>query len=401
MKFKALLILVLVFTLAGCNVIGGQTPTPLPTVILGGETLPAPPLSESRGGVVASGVVAPAQQAQLAFALGGRVESMQISLGEQVSIGQVLARLAGVEELQAAVSAAELQVLNAQQALQSLSDDHFAEQTAALQNLNTAREALHSAQQKLDGLGVSSRPIDIEVASSNVALAKHALDQATKDFKLYENKPESDLRRAALLSKLSDAQKRYDNAVTQLNRLTGTIVPEFDLQQAETGLQIAQAQLQLAEEHYVLLSSGLDPEAVALAEARLKSAQDQASAARARLDSLEVKAPFDGTVSKVSIHSSEWAVPGQTIMEITDLEHLQVKTTDLSERDIPGIEIGQAVTVVIKALDTSVDGRVSLIAPLADSLGGDVVYETTIELEDAVPGLRAGMTVEVQFVAGE
>lgn len=400
MKIKLLLILVLVFTLVGCSALGGGTPTPLPTIVLGGEA-PATPLPAREGSVTASGVVTPAQQAQLAFALGGQVEAVQAALGEQVSAGQVLARLAGIEELQAAVSAAELQVLNAQQALQNLSDDLFAEQTTALQNLNTAREAVRNAQQKLDGFGVSSEPIDIEVARSNVALAKRALDQANKDFKPYENKPESNLRRAALLSKLSEAQKRYDNAVKQLNRLTGVIIPEFNLQQAETELQIAQAQLQLAEERYTLLVDGPDPEAVALAQTQLKSAQDQVNAARARLDNLELKAPFDGTVSKVYIHSGEWAVPGQTILEIIDLEHLQVKTTDLSERDIPGIEIGQAVTVFIKVLETTVNGRVSLIAPLADTLGGDVIYETTIELQEQVPGLRAGMTVEVQFAAGD
>jgi len=44
------------------------------------------------------------------------------------------------------------------------------------------------------------------------------LDQANKDFKPYANKPENDFRRATLLSKLSDAQKKYDNAVKQLNR---------------------------------------------------------------------------------------------------------------------------------------------------------------------------------------
>lgn len=403
MKLKALFLLALAFMLAGCSAFGGQTPTPLPTVVLGGSSSDAAPAAPTglQGGVIASGVIAPAQQARLAFALGGQVESAPVSVGEQVAAGQMLAQLAGVEELQAAVSAAELQVLNAEQALQSLNDDLFAEQTAALQALNAAREAVRSAQQKLDGLGISSEPIDIEVARANVALAKRTLDQAEKDFKPYENKPESDLRRAALLSKLSEAQKRYDNAVTQLNRLTGTIVPEFNLQQAQTGLEIAQAQLKLAEDRYNLLANGPDPEAVALAQARLKSAQDQASAARARLASLELKAPFDGTVSKVNIRSREWAVPGQAVVEIVDLENLLVKTTDLSERDIPGIEIGQTVTVFIEALGATVSGRVSLIAPLADTLGGDVVYETTIELDEAVPGLRAGMTVEVQFADGQ
>jgi multidrug efflux pump subunit AcrA (membrane-fusion protein) len=393
----------LAITLAGCGTIGGRTPTPLPTVVLGdtgSSAAPGSPVS-APAGVIASGVAVPAQQSRLAFALAGQVESAPVAVGERVSAGQALARLEGAEELQAAVSAAELQVLNAEQALQSLSDDLFAEQTAALQTLNAAREAVRSAQQKLDGLGVSSEPIDIQVARSNVALARNALDKATKDFKPYENKPEDSLQRAALLSKLADAQKRYDNAVKQLNRLTGTIVPEFNLQQAQTGLEIAQAQLKLAEDRYNLLLSGPDPEAVTLAQARLKTAQDQAAAARARLASLEILAPFDGTVSSMNIHSGEWALPGQAVIEIVDLEHMLVKTTDLSERDISAIQVGQAATVYIEALDATVSGRVTLIAPLADTLGGDVVYETTIELQEPVPGLRAGMTAEVQFSAGE
>lgn len=399
MLFGLALSLALVAGLAGCGAIGGRTPTPLPTIVLGepgSSAAPGSPISAPVG-VIASGVVAPGQQARLAFTLAGKVESVSVAVGEQVDTGQVLARLAGAEELQATLSAAELQVLNAQQALQSLSDDLFAEQTAALQALNTAREAVRSAQQKLDGLGVSSEPIDIQVARSNVALAKDALDKATKDFKPYENKPEDNLQRAALLSKLAEAQKRYDNAVNQLNRLTGTIVPEFNLQQARTGLQIAQAQLKLAEDRYNLLSSGPDPDAVALAQARLKSAQDQADAARARLASLEILAPFAGTVSQVFVHSGEWALPGQAVIEIVDLQNMLIKTTDLSERDISRIAVGQTAMVYIEALDATVSGQVTLIAPLADTLGGDVVYETTLELLEPVPGLRAGMTAEVQF----
>ncbi len=82
---------------------------------------------------------------------------------------------------------------------------------------------------------------------------------------------------------------------------------------------------------------------------------------------------------------------------LADLDHLQVKTTDLSERDIPRVRIGQAVTVFIEALGETVTGKVVDIAPLADVLGGDVVYQTSIALDSIPEGLRAGMSVEVQF----
>jgi HlyD family secretion protein len=270
-----------------------------------------------------------------------------------------------------------------------------------LQALNDARDALHDAQQRIAGFGVPSEPIDVEVARSNVALAKHALDQAKKDFRPYENKRENDFRRSVLLNKLSDAQKRYDEAVKQLNRLTGVTVPEFDMEQAQTELEITEARLKLAEDEYEQLKSGPDPDALELAQARLKNAQDRAEAVRASLANLELKAPFAGTVSKVDIHSDEWVMPGQTILVLADLEDLRVETTDLSERDVPKIEVGQGVTVFIKALNQEVTGHVREISPLAETLGGDVVYKATIDLDTLPPGLRAGMSVEVNFEEGQ
>ena len=86
------------------------------------------------------------------------------------------------------------------------------------------------------------------------------------------------------------------------------------------------------------------------------------------------------------------------LVVISDIDHLQVETTDLSERDVPKVEIGQPVTVFVEALNENVTGKVLLISPVSNTLGGDVVYKTTIELDQPFPaGLRAGMSAEVQF----
>jgi multidrug efflux pump subunit AcrA (membrane-fusion protein) len=407
MRFRTLankfpLILLLSLALAACSAFGNSSSQPLPTVVLGSnQGSPQASLPGTVGGVTASGTVVPAQKVDLAFALAGEVEEVNVAVGDQVTAGQVLASLTGVEQLQATLSAAELDVFTAQQALQKLSDDLPDDQTAALQALNDAREAVRAAERKIAGFGAPAEAIDIEVASSNVALARHALEQAQKDFKPYENKPEDNLKRAALLNKLSDAQQRYDDAVKQLNQLTGVIVPEFDMQQAQTELEIAQSRLKLAEDKYQTLMNGPDPDALELAQARLKNAQDQAEAARSNLVNLQLKAPIAGTVSQVNTHSGEWVIPGQPVLSLADLDHLRIETTDLSERDVPKIAIGQPVTILVEALDQNVAGHVIQIAPLADTLGGDVVYKTTIDLDKPTPGLRAGMSVEVQFETGQ
>jgi hypothetical protein len=57
--------------------------------------------------------------------------------------------------------------------------------------------------------------------------------------------------------------------------------------------------------------------------------------------------------------------------------------------------------VFVKPLGKQVDGTVAEVAPLADTLGGDVVYKTVIDLDTTdVEGLRAGMTVDVTFETG-
>jgi multidrug resistance efflux pump len=105
-------------------------------------------------------------------------------------------------------------------------------------------------------------------------------------------------------------------------------------------------------------------------------------------------------VSSADIHTGEWVIPGQPAFALADLDHLRVETTDLSERDIPQVKPGQVVTVIVKALNQDIRGKVASIAPLADTLGGDVVYKTTIDLDEQPEGLRGGMTVEVRFGEG-
>lgn len=395
---NSFLVVLTTFYLIGCSIVSGSTPTPLPTIVLDSNSAPTtgnPRISLE--GVVASGVVVPAKEANMAFSTSGIIESLNVIVGDRLEAGQVIATLAGAEQLQAALSNAELEILVAQQNLDKLTLDLPEEQVAALQELNDARKALRDAEQKLNGFGVAAEEIDVDVARSNVALAKRALDQALKDFKPYENKPESNFKRAALLSKLSDAQKVYDNAVKQLNRLTGVFVPEFDMQQAQTALEIAKARLNLVEEKYAKLQQGPDSAEFELAEARLQNAQDQAKAVRASLENLQLKAPFTGVVSKLNLHVGEWALPGQSILSLADLDHLRVQTTDLSERDVPKISQGQQVTIRIIALDEEVTGQVNEISPLASTLGGDVVYQTIIDLDMIPSGLRAGMSVDVQF----
>ena len=85
------------------------------------------------------------------------------------------------------------------------------------------------------------------------------------------------------------------------------------------------------------------------------------------------------------------------IITLASLNNLRVETTDLSERDLPGVQIGQTARIFVEALNQELTGKVIAIAPRANTVGGDVVYKVTIELDDQPQGLRWGMSAEVNI----
>jgi len=379
------LILILAALLAGCSAFNPARPTPLPTVVLDNGSAPAQPASPvAGGGVVASGVVAPAQTAELVFTIAGVVEVVSASVGEEVASGQPLAQLAGQEDLAAAISQAEFELVQAGQALDDLKTETADARVQAMQDIIAYEKALRDAQYALDNFTVPSNQAGLETVEA-LNQMKQRLEAARAAFEPYKYRPSSDSVREDRLDALNEAQADYNAAVRRL--------------QYEYDLQVTQAQLDQALSDYAILQAGPDPARLRLAEARVANTQAQLAAAQAALNRLTLVAPFDGTVARLSIHPGEWVIPGQAVLALADLSNLQVETTDLSERDIPQVQIGQPVTVFIKALGLQVPGHVSAIAPLAETLGGDVVFMTTIQLDELPAGLRAGMSVEVEFEA--
>jgi hypothetical protein len=83
------------------------------------------------------------------------------------------------------------------------------------------------------------------------------------------------------------------------------------------------------------------------------------------------------------------------------LNALQVETTDLSERDISNIHLGDPANVFVEALNKNISGKVISISPRADTaISGDVIFKVTVAPDIQPEGLLWGMTAEVEFPAG-
>lgn len=133
--------------------------------------------------------------------------------------------------------------------------------------------------------------------------------------------------------------------------------------------------------------------AVAQAD-QAKAAWDTAAATFAQST---LTAPFDAMVVDVAVIPGELVQANQVVITLADLNNLQITTTDLSERDIVRVKLGQDVSIYIEALDQTIAGKVVQISPKSETVGGDVVYPVTIELDEQPDGLMWGMSAEVEI----
>lgn len=395
--------------LTGCNGIKGAA-TPLPTVSLDSgqpaaaqstvdrnQVKPAENAGQATGGVAASGVVVSLNQAQFMASTSGSVQEVQTSIGAEVKSGDVLVVLSGREKMKAAAEAARFELLSAQQALDAVNRDAGKVRAAAQVRLAEANRALDDAVKRRDYRNFrNGSESTINAAKADYILAKDKLDKTKDAYSYYADLSDDNVNKAGALTALSAAQKAYDKALANLNYLTG-MPSELDVNQAEANLQAAKAEVTNAQAAFDRVKNGPDPETLALAEARVSNAQSQLLASQSALDEMEIKAPFDGTVGKLSVHTGDWVTPGQLILAMVDLKHMRVETTDLSERDVVRVKVGEEVMVHVKALDQDIKGSVAQIAPMADTLGGDVVYQTIVSLDEVPQGLLPGMSVDVKY----
>jgi len=136
-------------------------------------------------------------------------------------------------------------------------------------------------------------------------------------------------------------------------------------------------------------------EVVLRANSLADAAHASLEVAQATLAQSTLAAPYNGTVVAVHALPGELVQLDQTIITLATLDKLQIETTDLSERDISKVKIGQTASIFIEALNAEFPATVTAIAPRSETLGGDVVFKVTLAFDKIPPGLLWGMTAEV------
>jgi HlyD family secretion protein len=196
---------------------------------------------------------------------------------------------------------------------------------------------------------------------------------------------------------------------------------QFALEQAEAALAAQQAQLRQlesppresevraaeaalvaqAEASLERLEAGTDPNQLDAARAGVQQAEIALEQAWASLEAAELRAPFAGTVAAIGAQEGELTSNAQPMITLVDLSSFRI-TVEVDEVDIGQLEVGQPATVVVDSLpDAPLVGRIASIATVPSVAQGVITYPVEVELEETPPGLRVGMSANVDILTEE
>lgn len=383
--------------------------------------------------VVATGTITPRRQAILNFRSMGIVQEVQVTPGEMVEEGQLLARLddrdfvLGMEQAEAAlemsrqqlakieagpsagdIAAAQASVASAQASYEKIAAGPSAEDIAS------ARASLESAEASLRRLKESPSQEEEVIAKASLEQARIALEQAQSAY----DKVAWIGGVGALPQSLQLQQATINYEAALANYQLATQGPtESQLKAAEA--QVAQAksaldrllssptesELAMAEAQVVQAQAALDrllqsptPEDLAIAREQVRQAEIGLERAKLALEGVRLTAPFAGLVAQVNVREQQPATTAQPAIIIIDPSSFYVDVS-IDELDAPVIAPNQESFLTLDALPgVSMRGHVEYIAPAATNIGGIVSYEARVVVDAIDERLRAGMTSTVEII---
>jgi multidrug efflux pump subunit AcrA (membrane-fusion protein) len=375
----ALLALATVGLLAGCG--GTSTTAPAPT-----EEVPV--VAQAEGPIVAEAVIEPARWGELSFEIAGQVIEVAVQQGDAVAEGDGLVRL-GTTDLERAVAQAELDLRQAQLALDQLQEPaDEADVRQAEHAINQASADLQAAQLGLTAVGNST------LVNESLEDAQDAFEEAER---WYQYRLEQYEQGEVSYWYVERTQEDYDDALLALDRVQQQA--DAQLQSAQSDVTRAYQAYQEAQDALDRLLEGPDAQELEAAQVDVQRAELALDDARGNLEDATLRAPFAGTVTRLDVEPADRVAAGQIVLVLATIDQLEARTIDLTELDVARVTAEQSATVTVDALpDVSLAGHVVRIGLQSEDYRGDVTYPVTVGLDEPAPGLRWGMTAVVEIV---
>ncbi len=347
--------------------------------------------------LIAEGRLLPTRSLDESFSVPGEVGQVLVKDGDSVKAGQVLVTLSNSASAQLALAQAQQEALAAQQNLDTISNSKLSSGSAALalaQAQTAYNNALGYYQDRSNTQGSANL---ITVTSSKLLILDNKIGDLEKNYNNMAELSNSDVKKAQVLQDLSQARIDRVNLKKLLDYYQAN-PNSLDVQTLKAKLDLATANLLDAKRVWDRMQNGVDPNELATAQARVKTANAAVASAQAALDALQLSAGMAGTVVDTAVIPGQQVSVGQTLLSVADYSNWLVETDNLTEAEVVNVVEGQKVNVVLDALpDVTLPGIVTHINNRYAEVRGDITYTVTITLEKTDPRMRWGMTAAVTF----
>jgi multidrug efflux pump subunit AcrA (membrane-fusion protein) len=339
-----------------------------------------------------SGNLSPVGPSNLDFAGSGKVLSVDVQVGQNVTSGTVLAAQDTTGQ-QNALTQAQATLASAQA---KLSMD---KQGATAQTLASAQAQVSTAQVQLANDRTSM--VDTEaVNQQSMQQSQHVLQTAT-------NTKNSDCG-----ANPSSTQCAQDEQAVQQDtdamESTGVKAQQSN-DQAQAQVRSAQVSLQNAQAALAALGTGTSSQQIQMDQSQIDIDQVNVNNAQSALSAATLTAPADGVVAEVNITVGQQvsgASSSTAASSSSSASHAIVIITpgsfavtgSVSDALVNQITSGQQATVVPAGASEAVTGHVTSVAVEATVTSGVATFPVTVVLDGANPALRSGMSASVNVI---
>jgi len=307
-----------------------------------------------------------AVQSNLAFQVGGRVQSVTIDEGQAAVAGEVLAVL-DHRELGALRDQAAANLVRAEQGLRQLETVLAVNRHVLPAEVERAGAAVDALRAQVQAAESGLRSQDVERARLAAESTRVALDNARRDKQRYDEL----FSRGVVAERVRDTYTlQFETALREHQRALEAYAQAREGSRRE---DIDAARARLAEGEAALRLARSNLQKIEASESDVDAARAQAAAAAAalrvaelQLDHAVLKAPYAGIILSRGVEPGEVVAPNQEVLSIADLSTVDLKVF-VEETEIGRVRPGQAVEVRIDTFpDKRYAGRVAYVSPQAE-----------------------------------
>jgi HlyD family secretion protein len=364
-----------------------------------------------------AGNLTPTSEADLNFASAGTVQTVYVQVGQSVGVGTSLGTLdssllsAQLSQAQATLASAQAKLAQDRAGPTSAQTLTSAQNSvaSALVSMTNAQTSLADTQ-AINAQSVSAAQAAVSAAQTLVNADQAAVDQDNATLSADQAAVPVDAAKvsadqaklAADQLVLNKDKAALDSAKTAL--AAATVKAQQSDDQAAAQLASMQQQYSAARSSLASLQTSATPQTIQMDNAQIQIDQINVDSLQRQVDSSTLTSPIAGIVSQVNVKvgqsASSGGASGTSAFVIFAPGSYQLTGT-VSDAQVNLVAVGQTVEVTPAGSTQAVQGKIASIAPAAVVSSGVATFAVTAQLTDTSNSIRPGVSASATIVINQ